>query len=203
MALKDNRLPPIGFSTTHEVYDTTLIIGNAEQDANFNKDDAGMEGNGTDVLRYHIPLNYYTGNLEVIASVYYQSLPPKWMQEMFGESTPEIDLFKSMFDSADQSPVLIASDTISDLFVMSVGTSQPTIADQIQLYPNPSLDQKVFLELPDNLKVRAVKIFTVDGKLVHSYSSLPEYFELPEANGVFIIQLDTEEGIVNKRWIKQ
>ncbi len=202
VALKDNRLPPVGFSTTHEVYDTTMIIGNALTDANFNKDDAGVEGSGADILRYHIPLNFYTGELTVMASVYYQSLPPKWMKEMFEASTPEIDLFKSMFDGADQSPVLIAADTLNNLFVSSVGTAEPDWAAQIQLYPNPSKDQALQIALPLNLKLKTLKVFSVDGRLLQTHQSLPTQLDLPEQSGIFILQFETDQGVINKRWIR-
>lgn len=116
VALKDNRLPPVGFSTLHEVYDTTLIVGNALFDENFNKEN-GEQGSAKDIVYYHIPLNEYNGNVSVSARVLYQSLPPKWMQEMFDESTPEIETFRTMYDNADQSAVVIATDTIAPFYV--------------------------------------------------------------------------------------
>ncbi len=111
--IKDNRLVPLGFTTSHFAYDTTFIAGTALTDANFNFE--GFEGSGTDVVHYHVPLNGYEGMIKITSRVYYQSVPPKWVQEMFAVSTPTIDAFETMYDNADQTPVLIASDSILSL----------------------------------------------------------------------------------------
>ena len=40
--LKDNRIPPMGFTSGHLSYDTTQIIGNALNDGNFNIEEGGI-----------------------------------------------------------------------------------------------------------------------------------------------------------------
>jgi len=98
--LKDNRIAPQGFTSTNANYDTVKVVGNAALDPNFNKDGLN-EGTGKDSIFYHVYLNGYTGNLSVVANVYYQPVPPKWMDEMFALSSNEIDLFKGMYNSAN------------------------------------------------------------------------------------------------------
>lgn len=104
---KDNRLVPEGFSTAHSTYDTTFMAGLVVNDLNFNYED-GEEGSGTDIIHYNIPLNGYTGSATVRAKVVYQTLHPKWMEEMFATETPEIELFEQMYDEADLTPVPVA-----------------------------------------------------------------------------------------------
>ncbi|MDZ4750018.1 MAG: T9SS type A sorting domain-containing protein [Flavobacteriales bacterium] len=102
--LKDNRLVPLGFSYSNEMYDTTeVVLGITDPDFNYNPN----EGSGTDKIRYHIPLNGYSGSLNVSASVYFQSIPPVWLEEMFATETPEINEFQAMYDEADKTPVLM------------------------------------------------------------------------------------------------
>lgn len=110
MHLKDNRLVPLGFSTTHPQYDSTAIYltGASDPDFNFNL----AQGSGTDDVYYHMSTEGYEGAVSVSVEVYYQSLPPTWMEEIFTVSTPEIDTWQSMFNAADQNPILMRSASI-------------------------------------------------------------------------------------------
>jgi hypothetical protein len=114
-SIKDNRLVPQGFSTSHVQYDTTkIVLGMLDADFNYGP----QEGSGSDIIHYHIPLNGYTGMANVDVKVFYQSVPPSWTQEMFEVSTPEIDVFSNMFQNADRSPVLMKAEQITvDEFV--------------------------------------------------------------------------------------
>ena len=102
--LKDNRLVPVGFHNNSIVGDTTEIVLNTEDgDFNFN----GTEGSGADVIHYHVATNGYQGPLTVRAEVYYQSLPPKWLDGLWITSTPEISRFANYYQNADATPVLM------------------------------------------------------------------------------------------------
>ncbi len=113
-SVKDNRLPPEGFVSTHHSYDTVRIEGDALSDPDFNLTTQGVEGTGADIVHYLIPLDGYNGNLSVEAYVYYQSIPRKWVETMFSHTSPEIDEFKTYYDNADHTPELIASAVILD-----------------------------------------------------------------------------------------
>lgn len=108
--LKDNRLVPLGFSILNSAYDTTEIAGISAEDLDFNHDP--IEGSGSDVIHYHVGTGNYDGAVTVDVSVYYQSLPPTWMEEIFSAETPEIDIFSGMFDAADKSPVLMKQEEL-------------------------------------------------------------------------------------------
>lgn len=115
--LKDNRIPPPGFTTTHFSYDTIQIMGDALQDNNFNEV-GGTEGSGKDVIHYRIPTNGAAEELNVTAKVYYQTVSNRWLEEMFEYSSTEIDAFKSFYEEADKEPVLMAEQS---LVSMSLG----------------------------------------------------------------------------------
>ena len=129
-ALKDNRIPPKGFSQTHEVYDTTRISGLALQDTDFNQGLQG-EGSGSDVVYFHIPTQGYFDALSITATVYYQSMPPEWMVEMFSESTPEIDRFVEMYNGAQRSPSIVGQDAITVGGIVSSKEVAPELAAKI------------------------------------------------------------------------
>jgi hypothetical protein len=109
--LKDNRIPPEGFSTNHNNYDTVQIVGDAANDPNFNKQQ-GSEGSGTDQLQYHIPLRGYIGPINVFAKIHYQSVSSKWLEHMFTYSSDEINAFRSYYQNAELTPVEVAKDSL-------------------------------------------------------------------------------------------
>jgi hypothetical protein len=186
VALKDNRLPPLGFTTDHVVYDTTQIVGNAFDDIDFNKNENGDQGTGSDIVYYHIPLNGYEGLIDIKATVWYQSLPPKWLAEMFAESTPEIETFRPMFDNADQSPVLVNAAQLDDIFINPIAVSEVNPLE-IGLSPNPSYDGIVQLDVPDN--VQTIRIYNINGQLVKTITTPNSKFKLPDNKGLYFIEV--------------
>ena len=199
VSVKDNRLPPLGFTTTHEVYDTTLIAGNALTDADFNRDASGEEGTGGDVVYYHVPLQGYNGLIDVTVRVYYQSLPPKWMEEIFAASTPEIETFRTMYNNADQSPVLVKEEKLEDIFINTINTTELAV-EELQLFPNPSSG---LVNLPNTPQpIRSIKIFNAAGQLVQSLSAPGNSFELPAAKGMYWIELRTSSTIYQSRVVR-
>ena len=179
--LKDNRPVPQGFSTTHYAYDTTRIEGVPVSDIDFNHDLFGIEGNGGDITRYHIPLNGYTGALTVHARVYYQPVPPKWNAEMFSAHSAPIDTFRTMYENADGTPEPIALDSIFD--------NSTIIADGAQalphIGPNPTRDGFVTIS---GGRIEEVTVYDVSGKRV---PFVPEHrgdairLRLPTAPGTY------------------
>ena len=198
--LKDNRLAPLGFTTTHEVYDTTQIVGNALTDEDFNKDDTGTEGTGTDIVYYHVPLDFYEGLINVSAKVFYQSLPPKWMEEMFGESTPEIEIFRTMFDEADKSPVLVASAVIEDILIESTSTEDIRIQNLVDVYPNPTFNGVINFSSDRN--VQQIKIYSQNGVLIKAISNIQNQLQLPPEKGLYFIEFIFEGEVFLEKIIK-
>ena len=190
--IKDNRLPPIGFTSTDPTYDTTLVAGLALADSDFNKEN-DVEGTGVDVIHYHIPLNGYYELLEITAKVFYQPTPPKWMKEMFDETTPEIDTFKEMFAATDRSPVLMEKST---LFAAAISNDKEVFDDKqfITLYPNPSTKGKV--NIVSNQR-HDVEIFSSNGQLVQSLKNKTGQYEIAlTKQGIYLFRFTNREGNV-------
>ena len=191
-ALKDNRLPPLGFTTTHAVYDTTLIAGKALLDEDFNKQN-GQEGTGTDIVHFNIPLNGFYEILEVTAKVYYQPTPPKWMKEMFDHSTPEIDAFRDMFDAADRAPVLVKSATMFADPISGAGERFPNPAF-VTLYPNLTLNGKISIF---SNRSHQLNVYSPAGKLLQSISGQNGAYEVQlNGKGIHILQFADGKGRV-------
>lgn len=199
--LKDNRLTPVGFSTSHPSYDTTLVVNVPVTDVDFNHDGLGVEGSGTDIVHYHVPMNGYTGPAHVHARFWYQTAPPRWMQEMFAYNSTEIDTFRTMYDNADKSPILVQSDTLTDT---SLGVDDVKELG-VRIFPNPVRDGILRIDgLSD--RVLSVEVFDVRGRLVtvpvltgHSRLEVP----LPVGKGTYIVAFRTSTGTVSDRVVAQ
>lgn len=194
--LKDNRFTPIGFSTSHAAYDTTQIIGNALTDDNFNHS-GGVEGSGTDQLRYHVPLNGFTGSLTARARVYYQTLPPRFTQEMFLYNTPEIDTFRTLYDNADKLPTLVASDSLSQL---SIVTRVSEVGENpVKVYPNPSTTGIFYLQTGSE-DVALVRVWTPAGQLISEFDVIGNgKIELDVDAGIYLLEVQYDDDSFIRR----
>lgn len=188
--LKDNRLVPLGFSTTHPSYDTTRIAGLAALDPDFNHDAFGTEGNGGDIVHYHIATHGYNGAITVKAHVYYQPVPPAWNQEMFGHHGPRIDKFRAMYEAADGTPELVAADSLVDV---GVGIDAAS-TDRLRVFPNPTYTGTVTVTAPVNARFTASD---AAGKQVplRTIPSLGTWrCDLPDRPGAYYLLISTPEG---------
>jgi hypothetical protein len=184
---KDNRLAPLGFTNSHSAYDTCRIYGNALSDPDFNRTGI-VQGTGADTVHYHIPLNGYSGNLNVTVRVYYQSIPQRWLSEMFASSTPEIDSFETMFNNADHTPMLVAEMLMGGLVT---GTNMNELP-ALQITPNPTTDGLLRVKNYDKYDITAIRVYDLNGKLVDQLSpgKFDGLLQLPH-RGVFIIRVET------------
>lgn len=196
VTLKDNRLAPIGFTSTHSAYDTTFIAGKALEDPNFNKTN-GIEGSGSDLVFYNIPLEAYTGDVKVLASVWYQALPPRWLAPMLEENTPEINLFQDMYVTADHRPSFVGRDSLMT-YVESwgVGTQNVLAESNLNIYPNPSPNGQFSIALSKDLKLEKIIVYNLSGQLLNTYYNNEITLT---SGGMFIAKVYTNKGIISKK----
>lgn len=187
--LKDNRLPPLGFTTAHVGYDTMRIAGVPPEDLDFNLLQGG-QGAGRDVVHYHIPLHGHTGDVHVQARLYFQPVPPLWNQEMFSMNGPFIDAFRTMYQGSDGTPELVAGDTILD-----IGTGLRPVQDgPLPLFPNPTRDGLVHLNVSADARIR---VFDTAGRqvtapLLRRNGQLT--VQLPGVPGTYLIAVKDDDG---------
>lgn len=198
--LKDNRLAPKGFKSTHYTYDTVIVAGTALSDPNWNRDDTGAEGSGTDEVFYHVPTNGYEGDLHVTARIYYQSAPPKWMKEMFAHSSPEIDEFRTMYDNADQSPVLVMQ---AEHFDYAFGVGNPP-ESSFAVGPNPSKDGAMWVQLSSSVPGN-LRLYNAAGALLETRPTIGSRFnvQLPETHGVYLLEVEQNGHAMVKKLVRK
>ncbi|MBL8002695.1 MAG: T9SS type A sorting domain-containing protein [Flavobacteriales bacterium] len=189
--LKDNRLAPAGFTTGHYTYDTTTVENVPASDIDFNRDGLGVEGSGTDIVHYHVPMGGYTGTITVRARVWYQSAPPRYMTEMFGYSSAAIDTFKTYYLDADNSPV-----QVKEASVVDVSTAIDDIAELgVRVYPNPVPDGRLEV-LGLSERVLEVEVYDPRGVLVArtGVNGRKQWaVELPRTAGTYLVAFRTKD----------
>ncbi len=196
--LKDNRIPPQGFLTSHQSYDTAKISNDALADADFNKINQ-VEGSGKDLIHFNVPINGQSGNLKASVRVYYQAVPPKWLNELFSYNSAEIDSFRTQFNGADQTPVLLASDSLGNI---AVSTPQKEITASIQVWPTLS-NGKVYIKTTADNSIQKIEIFGTNGQ--HYFTKKMDaplnYYaaELPEYSGTYLIRIKTDKQELVKK----
>ena len=196
--IKDNRLVPTGFSTTHAAYDTTMVVGAAAFDPNFNAIN-GLEGSGTDDVHYHIPLQGVSGNVTVTARFWYQSLPPKWNEEMFAMDHPLINSFEEMYWQEGPDPVEMASQTVNSTITNVLEKSR-----LFSVSPNPTSNGFVMVNA-GNDAIQFIKVYSLDGKLVETISpnSSRAQVRLPLIAGTYLLDVQTSRGRKVERVIRR
>lgn len=194
--LKDNRLVPPGFSTGHLSYDTTRIIGTGS-DADFNYT-GPTEGTGADVIHYHVFINGYGGTLNISSRVYYVSVPRPWLDEMFAFTSAPIDSFRTMYDNADHSPMLVAEVVMNNTITSA---HQGSVHPEITVYPNPTMDGHLTITGWKKGNLQSVRVYDLNGKEVVPAvpgSKFDGEIDLPK-RGVFLVVMETKEGRVVRK----
>lgn len=201
LPVKDNRLVPLGFQMEHEVYDTVLVAGSVLLDENFNNHDG--PGSGTDQVTIKIPFEDYTGELAVEMKLNYQSVPSRWLDEMFAESGMEIDNFKLMFEEADKSPEVVASIEYNrNVYVPAISGAQSLVV------PNPTSSGFVELWYDSSLILSQLIAYNSIGQEIALDIDLGNYpiqIKLPESSGLYYLLLDfgTSEEVIKVLRIRQ
>ncbi len=200
--IKDNRIPPLGFTTTHQAYDTCQIVGGAFTDPDFNKLNS-VEGTGKDIVHYRIGLNGYNGLINVSASVYYQTVPPGWLSEMFSFNSARIDTFRNMFNNADQSPILIANQTLTNVLI-TTGLNSLSYQTAIEVFPTITKDGKISIK-GKNVLNSSLSVYNDRGQLmkfaVYKREDQIE-LQLPDASGIYFIHISNPQIKITKKVFK-
>ena len=205
IALKDNRIPPAGFTTSHYTYDTVSIVGGALTDPDFNHS-GSTEGTGQDIVHYHIPLHGFTGLLNVSSSVFYQSIPPRWFAEMFTFSSSYIDSFKAMYNAADKTPVLIAHSELDSLMIDSLSGVNSISNDHWKAYPVPTNNSFVIIENTTGQPITRIEFWDVTGnkveEFIYSGSAANYSVKMPDGAGVYFVKIMSGNNYTIKKVIR-
>jgi hypothetical protein len=109
--LKDNRLPPKGFtaSAAQDLEPLTLPVG-VGGDGDFNSA-AGEEGSGTDVVHYRVDIGDATGPFTVRSRLLYQAVRHSFVWSMRTD-LGRVNRFKAMYERTPPVPEVLAEATL-------------------------------------------------------------------------------------------
>jgi hypothetical protein len=197
--LKDNRIPPDGFTTSSSVYDTVAVVGVGAGDTDFNLENSA-EGSGTDYVHYHVPVSGITGTLSAKAKLYYQSVAPKFLDEMFALSTAPINTFRDMYDNADKQPFLMQKDSVQNVQLITGIQEQ---ANEFIVYPSLTADGRISISSPFDIKT--ITVYNAEGKLVLTQNSNARQarITLPETSGIYFIEVQTSNKSFHRKVLRQ
>jgi hypothetical protein len=199
--LKDNRIPPAGFTTQHASYDTARISADALADADFNTDGVS-EGTAVDYVHFHVPLSMVNGWLTVETNFYYQAVPPKWLDEMFQVNNPTIDTFQTMYDAADKSPFLVANDSIS-IFATAIENSK--VAEAAHISPTASSGRFV-VQADSNAELVLIRVYNGNGKTVLLLSPTGQSVSSVDLSenqaGIYYVSILTTKSEITRKILK-
>lgn len=197
--IKDNRIPPLGFTSEHPAYDTTLVAGNALLDSDFNKDDLGFDGTGRDIISYHFAIDGYDGDVTINAQVYFQSVPPEWLDEMFNYDSDEIELWEYLYEGSDKMPELMVEDEVVSSII---SVQESADSDYLNIFPNPSFDGNVYVQMKDGSGMERIQLYDASGKLISDLQGKRRnevILGLPQTKGIYLLKVSSTKGIAFKK----
>ena len=195
--LKDNRIPPAGFTTGHISYDTVQIVGNAALDPDFNIENE-EEGSAKDKLYYHIPVQGNASELIVNVKVHYISVPRKWLDQLFENDATEINDFETMYNEMDIESVIMKEE---ELLVTVSSVSEIDIYN-VQVYPNPSNSEVNVIS--QNNQITSFTLFDSQGKEIsisYNLSNENNTITLPRAAGKYYLKIHFSDGTIETKTI--
>lgn len=191
--LKDNRLTPQGFSTAHAVYDTTAIVGSANLDPNFNLNSEGVEGTGGDQIQFLLPNGWEeNSSLDVECTVWYQSLPPKWVAPTLAiQGDSLIDGFRNLYAEFAPTPEQIASVAFTNTLDNVADVKPPTL----RAWPNPSSNGVVMIESGAE-RMGAYTLYDATGRTVEKGDCPQSLLRLSlPAAGRYVLRTESTDAI--------
>ncbi len=194
--IKDNRLVPKGFSSDHFTYDTVAVVGMAVEDSNYNLNTDGSEGSGADKIIFGIKMGTFTGSVKAYAKVHYQTLSPRWINPLFEDAQlPEIQHFKSMYETSDLQPIVISSDSIDVANIKLVsGVFNSLKTKQANVFPNPILSGFT-VQVDPELDILDMRCYNTDGLEIPYKKVGRNGLELlSDYKGLVLIYIKVENG---------
>ncbi len=197
--IKDNRLPPKGFVTTHASYDSISIEG-VSDDPNFNYN-GSIEGSGSDIVTYRIKPTE-NGDLTITAELCYQTLKPQITARLATLATLEAERFTRMNVTQPKDPVLVASaSTVYSVTSNKDDAVQSSREDYLLVYPNPVKDKFTVVLNPGESQNVDISVFSILGEKIETlYSGLLSEGEITQSwqssrypNGVFLLVMRGEK----------
>ncbi|HEX9253802.1 MAG TPA: T9SS type A sorting domain-containing protein [Ignavibacteriaceae bacterium] len=206
--VKDNRLPPIGFTTTHPSYDSIKIVGNANDDTNFNRYGTYQGGTGGDSVTYLVPA-LADNNYNITVEVCYQSVKTQLIDHIRNIDLVDINRFVSMYDALPNFPFIMKREVLD---IVSGVDDESNLVNSFSLeqnYPNPFNPSTIIKYRVPSISHVSLKVYDVLGNevatLVNEEKPAGSYelnFDAPQlSSGIYFYKLQSESFVETKKML--
>jgi hypothetical protein len=206
--VKDNRLPPIGFTTTHPSYDSIKIVGNANDDTNFNRYGTYQGGTGGDSVTYLVPA-LADNNYNITVEVCYQSVKTQLVDHIRNIDLVDINRFVSMYDALPNFPFIMKREVLD---IVSGVEDENNLVNSFSLeqnYPNPFNPSTIIKYRVPSISHVSLKVYDVLGNevatLVNEEKPAGSYelnFDAPQlSSGIYFYKLQSESFVETKKML--
>ena len=169
---KDNRLPPKGFQSSEENYNSIAVIGEANQDLDFNKAINGKEGTGVDKVHYQMPINSQSAKFTIEVSLWYQSISPAFAENLFQHSSPQVTSFKRFYDNENNLPVPIKTKNLTiNSNAINYRKKHPGKFEVLKNYPNPFNSSTTIRFILNRKSMVKIKIYDLTGMEIETLAN--------------------------------
>jgi hypothetical protein len=99
---------------------------------------------------------------------------------------------------------IISLDTLLLTADQLLSSNQPnSVLNQIKVYPNPTTGP-LYLEIPENIRFIDAQLMDLSGRKIRNWDVFDSQFQVDDLpSGIYIIAIQTNEGLVYKRLIRQ
>ncbi len=198
-SLKDNRLTPKGFSYSHAVYDTTRVEGLALSDPNF---DVGL-GRHTVTYEMSSSVAMTTAAIDVEVKVWYQAIPPRWVESMFAFEDSTIQAFQAFFEAQGAAPELVTDTAFT--INMSGSFDASLESETWAIFPNPTDDGRITVRAPERATGSLWELYDAKGSRVSSGWTRPsQSLQLPASRGTYVLKWLLDDGeLVTRKVVRR
>jgi hypothetical protein len=119
-------------------------------------------------------------------------------------SAPEIDKFEAMYQSADQRPFLMVSDSLTNVG-LTTGINDHYL-NTITVWPTITMDGKISITAEPGDLIKEVDVYSADGKHPVHVANLMYQSELsitlPQVSGVYYLKIRTGRKTYYKKVVR-
>lgn len=192
VVIKDNRIPPRGFTNSNFQSIQAAPVGYSYADGSF-----------SDITHYTVPANTY----KVEAKLYYQTVSKEYIDFLRDNNTTNTkgqDLYNLWVALGKSQPVEMKE---AEFYTSSLSINKETsLFNNIKIYPNPSADF-LTIHLENNFaQLVKIDLFTISGsKIASIYNGFLNpikqnlYFDISKlANGNYLIKFSVNDNSFSK-----
>ncbi|MBT8259640.1 MAG: T9SS type A sorting domain-containing protein, partial [Bacteroidia bacterium] len=183
MVIKDNRIPPRGFTNANFEAVQAAPVGYSYADGDYS--DETYYTVPEDTYRIEVKLFYQTTSKEYIEFLRDENVTDTKGQELydlwvaFGRSAPEL---------------MVEQEFFTDL--LDIENAQIT-DKSIRLYPSPAADE-IFLSMPEGRMLQQMILYNVSGQLIRQSKSSPMMVS-DISPGLYLMEIITDKGKTTRK----